>query len=160
MTKINELIGQRVNVKIREIFGSVSATVISVNGETLTIGFTSFGSGYVMDVPKQWAMTKDTEGNFIKIAPKSKVIVNIETPEIKTKPGILQDVNNAGALFEFNGQLRFLTWESIKEVIVPRERDESKPKKGFPGKAAKPAAAPQKSAVPGKAKPAAPPARR
>jgi hypothetical protein len=143
MAKLSEYLGQPLNLKIREIFGTVKAKVVAVGASDFTISFTSFGSAYVMVVPKHWVMSKNTEGKILPISKGTEVLANIETPEISTKRIVLEEVHSAGLLVSAGDNIRFISWNDIKEIRVPKEKTE------------KPAG--KRSAVPGKA--AAAPAR-
>jgi hypothetical protein len=155
MAKLSDYIGQSLNFRIKEIFGTVSGTVIGGTATDYTISFTSFGSAYVTTVPKHWVMTKSTDGKPKMIKQGVQVSVNIETPEIASKRFVLEEVTAAGLLVSANGNVRFITWDSIKEIRVPKEKDAApaKARSAVPGKVGKAAAAP---AAP--ARRAAPPA--
>jgi hypothetical protein len=152
MAKLSEYLGQPLNLKIREIFGTVKAKVLVVGDNDFTIGFTSFGSAYVMVVPKHWVMSKNTEGKTAPITKGTEVLANIETPEISTKRITLEEVHSAGLLVSAGDNIRFISWADIKEIRVPKEKTEKPVKRSaVPGKAA---AAPARPA--GRPAPAAP----
>lgn len=152
MAKLSEYLGQPLNLKIREIFGTVKAKVIVVGESDFTISFTSFGSAYVMVVPKHWVMSKNTEGKIAPISKGTEVLANIETPEISTKRIVLEEVHSAGLLVSAGDNIRFISWNDIKEIRVPKEKTEKPAKRSaVPGKAA---AAPARPA--GRPAPAAP----
>jgi hypothetical protein len=160
MAKLNDFIGQSLNLKIREIFGTVKAKVLLVGENDFTINFTSFGSAYVMVVPKHWVMSKNTDGSVKPIAKGTEVLANIETPEISTKRIVLEEVHSAGLLVSAGENVRFISWNDIKEIRVPKDKTEKPAGKrsAVPGKPAARAAAP---AAPARAaKPAPAPLRR
>lgn len=138
MAKLSEYIGQPLNLKIREIFGTVKAKVVAVGESDFTISFTSFGSAYVMVVPKYWVMSKNTEGEIKPISKGTEVLANIETPEVSTKRIVLEEVHAAGLLVSAGENVRFINWSDIKEIRVPKEKTE-KPvgkRSAVPGKPA------------------------
>ena len=156
--KISDLIGQTVNFRIKETFGTVKAKLnkLDLANGVGTISFTSFGSMYTMIVPVTAISTKNTDGEISPIAQGADVIVTLDTAEVVSKKGTIEDINTIGVLVRFGNNVRFLTMDSIKELRVAKDADvETKP-----AKAAKPVAAAKAPAAP--VRPGAPkaPARR
>jgi hypothetical protein len=163
ITKIEALKGTDVNLKIHEQFGIVHAKVLGLGVDTAKIGFTSFGSAYVQVVPTSWIYTKSTDGKSIDLKTGSQVTANIESADVWSRKVRLLDLNSVGILIEVGNRTRFIVWDRVKQLDVPREDVPGRAKSNF-GRAPKVEApkagkitAPKVVAKPGKVAPKLPP---
>jgi hypothetical protein len=148
--KISDLIGQTVNFRIKEVFGTVRAKLIKLdltNGFA-TIAFKSFGSMYTMIVPVTAISTKNTDGEMTEIKNGNDVIVTLDTSEVVAKKGTILDISAIGVLVKFGNNVRFLTIDSIKELRVAKEEGDEDSKPVKPAKATAPAGRPAPKPAP------------
>jgi hypothetical protein len=147
ITKIEALKGTEVNLKINELFGVVHGKVMALGTDSAKITFTSFGSAYVMVVPTSWIYTKSTDGKTVDLKAGAQVTANIESADVWSRKVTLLDLNSVGILIEVGNRTRFIVWDRVKQLDVPREDVPGKTKSNF-GRAPKADVAPKAAKVP------------
>ena len=135
VTTLKGLINQEIILKTNERFGEVKGTVVSVNaaGTHAAITFISFGSAYSITVPVEWIYTKNTEGKALPIKAGVAVTAVIETPEVATRRAVLLDINETAVLVKQGARTLVVPFSRIKDIIIPREKEEGSARKA-PGR--------------------------
>jgi hypothetical protein len=153
--KISNLIGETINLRIKEVFGTVRAKLLKIDSANglAHISFKSFGSSYYMAVPVSALSTKNTEGEAKAFVPNAEVTVTLDTSEIVSKKVKCLDIGDVGILAQLGNNVRLFPWDSIKEVRYSVDSD-NKPAKAE--KPAKPAVGKPVAAKPAPGRPAAP----
>lgn len=118
---MSTLLGQTVNIKTLESFGTVSATVLEISGSAAKIKFKSSGSTYTMIVPVTWLSVKTSDGSTGVIAAKATVDANIQVEEVLTRKGTILEIGATYLVAQTGGRIRMIPFSRIKDISVAAE---------------------------------------
>lgn len=118
---MSTMLGQTVTIKTLESFGTVSATILELQGSAAKISFKSIGSTYTMIVPVTWLSVKTSDGKPGEIKAKSVVDANIQIEEVLTRKGKIMEIGATYLVAQTGGRIRMIPFSRIKDISVAAE---------------------------------------